>query len=148
MDLVVKYKGEENVLEVQEEDVITFPDGLVGFGDWRRFVLLEDPDEAPVAVLQSVDDLNVSLLVTDPFYVTARYSIELPTEDKELLGLARVEQGKVLCVLALKEGPVAVTANLLGPIVINPDTRTARQVILQNSHYSAQHPVLMVGGKK
>jgi len=144
MELSVRYKGEEHVLQVKEDDIILFPSGLVGFSQWRRFVLLEDPDEAPIAILQCLDDIKVCFLVTDPSYVSPNYSVQLPAEELEKLGLSRMEDSRVLCTLTLKDGPAVVTANLLGPILINPEARVARQVILQDSPYSAQHPVLMV----
>lgn len=143
-DLIVRYKGEEQVLQIDDRDVISFSDGLVGFSEWRRFVLLEDPDEAPIGVLQCIDDTAISFLVTDPWYVYNEYKPTLRSDDLSELGLDKLQDGRVLCILAAKEGPVLVTANLLGPIVINPETRSARQVILQDSPYSAQHPVLTV----
>lgn len=146
MELSVRYKGEDQVLRVNGDDVLLFPNGLVGFSNWRRFVLLEDPDEAPIAVLQCLDDTSVSFLVTDPCYVSVNYAAQPPAEELEKLGLSRIEDSRVLCILALKERPAAVTANLLGPIFINPEARVARQVILQDSPYSAQHPVLVVNG--
>ena len=148
MELIVTYKGEERALQVDDDAIIVFPNGLIGFMEWRRFVLLEDPEESPVAVLQSIDDANVSFLVTDPWCVAPDYKLELSAEDIKEINLERVEDAKVLCTLAAREGRVLVTANLLGPIVINPKARLARQVILQDSQYSAQHPVLTVDGKE
>lgn len=145
MQLSVKYKGDEQVLPVKEDDIILFPKGLVGFSQWRRFVLLEDPDEAPIGVLQSLDETNVSFLVTDPSHISPGYAVRLPSEELERLGLSRIEDARVLCILALKDGPAVVTANLLGPIFINPEARVAGQVILEDSPYSAQHPVLVRG---
>ncbi|MCL4533654.1 MAG: flagellar assembly protein FliW [Bacteroidetes bacterium] len=143
VELVISYEGEDQVLTVDDDSIISFQNGLVGFQDWKRFVLLEDPDEAPLAVLQCVDDTAASFLVTDPACVAANYRPRISMEDLQELGLARIEDGRLLCILAAKEGPVRVTANLLGPIIVNTRTRRARQVVLQDSRYSAQHPVLM-----
>lgn len=142
IELVVSYEGEEQTLTVDEESIITIEDGLIGFQQWRHFVLLEDPDEAPVAVLQCVDDLAASFLVTDPDYVASGYRPSIPTEELRSLGLAKLDEARIVCTLAAKEGPALVTADLLGPIIINTRTRAARQVVLQDSRYSARHPVL------
>ena len=147
MDLLVRYKGEEQSLQVQDRDIICFPKGLVGFMDWRRFVLLEDPEEAPVAVLQCIDDTDISFLVTNPTCVASDFRLELSAEDRSELGLARPGSERTLCILAIKRGPVAVTANLLAPVVINSETRVARQVIMEGSEYSVQHPVLVAESK-
>ena len=144
---MVKYKGEEQVLQFEDKDIISFPRGLVGFADWRRFLLLEDPDEAPVAILQCVDDTDVSFLVTDPSYVTPDYDLELAPEDIRELGLTNAERARSVCILTVRQGPVTVTANLLAPIVINSDTLVARQVIMESTHYSTRHPVLVARGK-
>lgn len=145
-ELIIRYDGEEQVLKVRDEDMITFPQGLVGFPQWNRFVLLEDPDEAPLIVLQCIDDMNVSFLATDPWFVAPDYELELSQADLSALGLAREADGRVLCILVTKEGSALVTANLIGPIVINPATKTARQIVLQSSRFSAQHPVLVAEG--
>lgn len=142
IELDVTYRGEKQVLTVDEDDVITFPEGFIGFAKWRRFVLLEDAEEAPLAVLQSVDDPSISLLVTDPWHICRDYKCEPGPGEMRALGLDRVEDARILCTLAAKEGPVSVTANLLGPIIINPRTKVARQIVLQDSPYSVQHPVL------
>lgn len=142
VELIATYKGEKKILQVDDDSVIFFPDGLVGFLQLRRFVLLEDPDEAPIAILQSIDDISSSFLVTDPWLVLPDYKPKLSPEDMDRLELKKMDDAQVLCILAAKEGRVLVTANLLGPIVINSSIRRARQVILQDSPYSAQHPVL------
>lgn len=145
-ELIVNYRGEGQVLRVDDHDIITFPDGLVGFVDWHRFVLIEDPEEAPIGVLQCLDDSGMSFLVTDPRLVAADYRPDFHPEDLESLGIESLEDARVLCILAAKDEPVRVTANLVGPIVINPRTRSARQVILEDSEYSTQHPVLVGDG--
>ena len=144
MELLVNYKGEEQVLQVEDTDVITFPSGLVGFSHWRRFVLLEDPEELPVAVLQCIDDTDVSFLVTDPACIHSDYRFDLSPEVRGELELTKPGLERTLCMLAIKERPIVVTANLLAPIVINSETHMARQVILDGSGYTAQHPVLVV----
>ena len=148
MELLVNYKGEEQVLQVEDTDVISFPSGLIGFSQWRKFVLLEDPEELPIAVLQCIDDTDVSFLVTDPVYVVSQYRFDLSPEDRRELGLTRPGLERTLCTLAIKERPVMVTANLLAPIVINSETRMARQVILDGSGYTAQHPLLVAADNR
>lgn len=147
MELAVRYKGEDQVLQIEEDDVISVPSGLVGFADWRRFVLLEDTEEPSVGVLQCLDDTDISFLVTDPTIVMPNYNLQLSLEDVRELGLTRQGSERALCILTIKKGPVIVTANLLAPIVINSETRVARQVIMEDSEYSTRHPVLVARGK-
>lgn len=146
IELVVSHKGEDQVLRIDDKDIITFPHGIVGFAECRRFVFMEDPEEAPIGVLQCIDDPGVSFLVTDPWLVAVNYRPNFRSEDLQAIGALRLEEARVLCILAAKDGPVRVTANLLGPIVINRRTLTACQIVLQDARYSAQHPVLVADG--
>ncbi len=144
IELVVRYDGVEQTLQVDEAGIICFDQGIVGFQEWRRFVLLEDPEEAPIGVLQCLDDPLASFLVIDPCHIVPDYSPAVPAEDLRALELASLAEAQLLCTLAAREGNVRVTANLMGPIVINSRTRKARQVVLQDPRYPAQYPVLTI----
>ena len=125
-----------------ERGVIVFPQGLVGCESWRRFVLQDDPDGGPVKLLQNLDDPSVGLLVIDPCLLVANYEVDLSEADARLLklnGAAAV----VYCTLTVREQPARITANLLGPLVINPSAGLGKQLVLANSGYSVQHPVLL-----
>ena len=118
-----------------DDAAIVFPDGLVGCPDWKRFVLLVDEEEdLPVAVLRSLDDPFVELLVTDPTLVEPRYRSQLP------LNAMGETDPAVYCTLTIGEDGW-ITANLMGPLVIDPLTRQGRQLVLADSSFSTRHPV-------
>jgi flagellar assembly factor FliW len=121
---------------------IVFEDGLVGCHEWKRFMLMvaDGEDELPIAVLQSLDDLEVSLLVTDPTFLDPSYSPRLTAEDRHELGLDHGMQPTLFCTLSTAHDGW-ITANLLGPLVVNPHTRRAKQVVLTETTYSTRHPV-------
>jgi flagellar assembly factor FliW len=126
-----------------QDEAIVFADGLVGCHEWKRFQLLtDDDDEEPlaVAVLQSLDFPEVSLLVTDPRLLLADYNPRLSAEDRGFLGLDDQTQATLFCTLSTAQDGW-ITANLMGPLVVNPATRRAKQVVLVDSLYSARHPV-------
>jgi hypothetical protein len=91
------------------DSCITFPLGLVGWESWKRFVLLMDDegDELPVAIMQLVDDPDVSIMVTDPSLVCAGYeeSVTLSEDDRISSGSgdARVEVSRLLEADELKQ---------------------------------------------
>jgi flagellar assembly factor FliW len=125
---------------IASELAIVFADGLVGCQDWKRFILTSDTDkEQPCAVLQSLDDPNVSLMVTDPRYLEPSFSAPLSAEDYAELGLTSEQQPQLYCTLSTGDG--WLTANLLGPLVLNPVTRRAKQVVLLDSRYTTRYPV-------
>ena len=124
------------------DPAIVFPDGLVGCPDWKRFVLLVDNEEdLPVAVLRSLDDPEVELLVTDPSFVEPDYLTDLNT--RQILGSS---DPAVYCTLTVGDDGW-ITANLMGPLVIDPSSRQGRQVVLAESGYSTRHPVVQAGAR-
>jgi flagellar assembly factor FliW len=124
-----------------EVEHIWFPRGLVGCPEWQRFRLWRDPDLPLVGILVSEDLAGVSLLVADPALVCDEYCVDLNDEDATELGIATADDAYVLVVLVAHEKPGHITANLLGPLVVNRRTGKAKQLVLGDSGYSARHPV-------
>lgn len=126
--------------------VLAFPDGLVGCQGWKNFVLLTDDEEnLPVACLQSLDEPLVRLLVTDPRLIDANYTVPLSHEDRASLDLRTSDSTVVYCTLTVGDDGL-VTANLLGPLVINARARLGRQIVLSDSGYSTREPVATLQG--
>ncbi|MFZ5571699.1 MAG: flagellar assembly protein FliW [Thermodesulfobacteriota bacterium] len=131
-------------IEVADEKVLTMPAGLAGFPGRKRFVLLEREETRPFCWFQSADDPNLSLVVMNPLLFKPDYRVELKSAIKEMSWEGdRTEDMAVYVVLTVNEnGPYRITANLIGPIVINTGRREAVQLVLYDSRYSIQHPVM------
>jgi flagellar assembly factor FliW len=128
---------------VPHDDIITFPTGLVGQPDWKRFVLLTiDEEEAGVGLLQSIDNEDLSLLVTNPTQFLPTYNVELDDADRAQLGLSANDEPLLLTTLSVHGD--SITTNLVGPLVINPNTLAAKQIVLTDSDYSTRHPLASV----
>ena len=120
---------------------IVFPEGLVGCPEWQRFVQVVDADEdLPVAILQCLDDTAVQLMVTDPVLVEPDYAAPLSNPERAALGLPSGVDPVVYCTLSVSQDG-SISANLLGPLVVNPVTRRGLQLVLTESSYSTRHPV-------
>ncbi len=120
-------------LEIDPDTLIEFPRGLPGLEGLDRFKLLHEEGHPTLFWLQSVDDPAVQLTVADPERFRVRYQIALSDEEAALLGLERPEDVQILVALYrsgedTEAGPVR--ANFLGPILINPGTRTGYQKLL------------------
>ena len=127
------------------DPTILFPQGLVGCESWKRFVLLvNDEEDLPVAVLRCVDDPNISLMITDPTLALAEYDVALTSEERAMLDLTEGEQPQLYCTLSVASDGW-LTANLLGPLAVNPRTRRAKQLVLVDSSYSTRHPIVRIG---
>lgn len=126
-------------LNYSAADVITFPEGLIGCPEWCRFLVLEDDEPGPVGILQSLDRPEVALLVVDPEHIWPGYREHL---------LLPTAQPVVVLVTLTRQPDGALTANLLGPLVIDPVQGTGRQIVLGQSDFASRHPVepgLLVG---
>ncbi|RJQ30985.1 MAG: flagellar assembly protein FliW [Peptococcaceae bacterium] len=127
-------------IEIEAERIITFPAGVPGFEELRRFVLLPEKDMEEFCWLQSVDEPEVAFLLTDPFVFFRDYSLELGEDDVCALELERKEEALVLTVVTIPGNDVRlVTANLLAPVVINTRLGLARQVVQVSSPFTTKH---------
>lgn len=141
---------ETNVLFDKEHLLVHLPDGLIGLEEWRHFILVTPQPEEPFRLLQAVDDERFSLIVIDPRHIVADYEVILTKADAQALsnqdGLYGLQlknpDMEVYCILSIQAEPFDVTANLLGPLVINRQTGLGRQVILSDSNYNPRHPVM------
>ena len=120
------------MLEASSDDVLTFPAGLPGLEDCRRWVLLADRDDQRLAWLQSLNRPDVALAVVNPRRFVPDYQLRLSRGDLAPLGLDGVEDAVVLAVVGGQydaAGRFAATLNLKAPLVVNPRRRTGRQVV-------------------
>lgn len=133
--LQTKYFGE---VEYEAGDVLHFPEGLFGFEEEQAFLLL--PFEGGgLLCLQSVKTPALAFVALNPFSLKPDYAPEL--EPAELRAFGVKEAGElgfyVLC--AVKNPVSASTVNLKCPLVVHPETREARQVIMER--YEMRHPL-------
>jgi flagellar assembly factor FliW len=124
-----------------ESEVLSFPWGLPGFGNLRRFVALSLEGQEKFVWLQSLDDLGVAIPTTDPWQIFADYDPCLPGYAASSLEIERPEEFVTLCVVVVTAGAAEMTMNLLAPIVVNLRTRTARQITLETGGYSVRTPI-------
>ncbi|MCX8117529.1 MAG: flagellar assembly protein FliW [Desulfobacterota bacterium] len=139
------------MIEIAEDQILHLPDGMIGFPDEKRFVLLKHSEESPFLWFQSVDNGHLAFVVTDPFWFQPDYDFEIDPQEAEVLELkGHPEEVQTLVVvnLHLSNGPPVITANLLGPIVINLRKRLAKQLVLYRSAYSHRHPIPLQSNQK
>jgi flagellar assembly factor FliW len=122
---------------------VVFPAGVPGFDDQRRFILMAPEAVAPLVVLQSKDNPALAFLAIPVSTVDPEYQSGIGPEDLRLLGFEgqpKPDDALFLAILSPGEGG-SLTANLLAPIVINKQTRTAVQAVRSDRRYSHQSPV-------
>jgi flagellar assembly factor FliW len=124
-----------------DQHVLTFPDGIPGFPDAERFMLVELVEDGAFQQLQSLDDPDVSLIVCVPWLFFPDYAPVLSDAEQEQLGIETQEDAIVFCPVSLEPATNEVFLNLLGPFVVNSRTRIGRQLVLAGSDYEARTPV-------
>lgn len=115
------------VLEVEEERIINFPDGLLGFPDIRRYVLMDYKD-TPLKWLQAVDDPDLAFIVTEPAVLFPDYKVRLDPATRQYLKLEKDEDLAVLMIIRV-EGE-QVIANLQGPLFLNAGSMLGAQIVV------------------
>jgi flagellar assembly factor FliW len=120
---------------------VEFPAGLVGCEGWKQFRLTPaDEPTGHFAVLECLDEPGVAFVLGDPTDFLPDYRVSLGELGRQLLGLAAGATPLVYCTLSVGDDGW-ITANLAGPIVVNPSTGTARQLVLADAEYSTRHQV-------
>lgn len=141
MRFMTKHFGE---IELGEEKIINFDNGIMGFEDYKRYTILFDIEsgEKPViSWLQSIEEPGLAIPVINPLYVREDYN---PTVEDELLtslGELNDENIIVLLSITVPSDITKMTSNLKAPFIINSDTRKGCQVIVENSDYPVKHNV-------
>lgn len=120
---------------VEEEDIITFPEGMLGFSKINKYVLVERVDDSLFMWLQAVKKPSVAFPLLEPQIFEMNYRVELAEEDRDTLQLKNLKHAKVFAIITIPSDPTKMTANLKAPIVVNLKNRLAKQVILHMADY-------------
>ncbi len=130
-------------IAVQEDKVITFPRGILGFAKNKQYLLFPHSEDSPFLWLQSVEDGDLAFVVMNPRLVKADYSLDVDQNVLNELDAKQETDLEVVCIVTIpRNDPKRMTINLLGPIIINAKSRSAVQVICDKQSYSHQHPVV------
>ncbi len=127
-------------VEIAEDRVVTFPKGLLGFQEQKRYCLLRPNDDACFFWLQCVEDPELAFVVTDPVLFVPDYSVPIRAEQSEELRLRSLEDAQVLVIVNKVDG--TLTGNLQGPLVINSSERIGEQLVLAERRWTTRHELL------
>ncbi len=130
-------------ITAQEDKVILFPKGILGFSQNKKFILFPHTEGSPFYWLQSVDDGTIAFVVMNPQLVKSDYTINIEENLLKELHAENLSELEVMCVVTIPlNQPDKMTINLLGPIIINVNKRCALQIICPDENYSHRHPIL------
>eukprot|EP01155_Anaeramoeba_flamelloides_P033021 Anaeramoba_flamelloidesa96161_9.p1 GENE.a96161_9~~a96161_9.p1 ORF type:complete len:146 (+),score=26.58 a96161_9:58-495(+) len=140
MKINTRQFGEVNI---DGEKIINMPDGIPGFRQQKRYVVLEKKDTSPFYLFQCVDEPNLSFVVMDPLRFYPEYTLAVKDFDKTIKWEFGKEELSCFVIITIPKGkPKDMTANFMAPIVINNERKEGMQLILQGSPYSHQQLLL------
>jgi len=131
-------------IEIAEDKVITFENGIIGFPDLKRFVLLHDEEKGTkvgLRFLQSVEEPGFAMPMMDPLVVKPDYNPEVDDELLKSVGKLTPDNILVLVTATVPADLTKMSVNLQGPVIINVDERKACQIILEGGMYPVKFPV-------
>ena len=133
-------------VEIADDRVITFPRGLLGFSEHKRFCLLQPAEDSAFFWLQSVEDPTLAFVVTDPSFFVPEYSVPIRAEQMGELGMSKLEDAQVFVIV--NKVDQTLTGNLQGPLVINTLTRNGEQFVLAEKRWNTRHPLVSIGARQ
>lgn len=138
MELLTKYFSN---VQYNEDEVILFKDGIFGFPDYKKYILIRfDNKNDSLICLQSIDEPNIAFVMINPYKFIKEYNILLSDTDYSELEISDSDNTLVYNICVVNDTILESTANLKCPIVVNPVTRLAKQIILEDSPYPFKYP--------
>ena len=136
-----KFFGE---VELADEKVLEFPNGLIGFENYKKFAIMYDEEskgKTRISWLQSLEEPLLALSVIDPLAIVEEYIPVIEDELLETLGNPADEDLLFLLAMTVPSDMTKVTANMKAPIIINAATKKGVQLIVENEDYPVKFSV-------
>ena len=121
--------------DVRPDAVLSFPSGILGFPECHRYIILDHDTDAPFKWLQSLDEPGLAFVILDPAYFSPDYDVQVPQES--LLEVDATDSDELIVSVLLtipSNDPTGITANLRGPLLMNPRTKLCKQLILSDDY--------------
>ena len=128
-------------IDVKEGQVITLAEGMLGFSECSRYILMDDEIGEPFMWMQSLDIPSLAFVVIDPAVILPSYHFSVKKDQIKNLETDNVEDLQVYVIVTMAANILDVTVNLQGPLVVNKSKRVGLQVVLNDPNFSTRHPL-------
>lgn len=129
-------------MKFRKDTILTFPNGMLGFGGVTEYALASLPDPAlgNFKLMQALDGSGLGFLVLPLDALPGQIQEDDLNAALEALSIKK-EDGLVLLVVTVRKTAEAtkLTVNLRAPVIIDAAARRAYQHVSQNSDYPIQH---------
>jgi flagellar assembly factor FliW len=136
---VIVKTGSFGQLTVGDDEIITIPQGLLGFPEYTKFCLVDPADDTLILWLQSMENPNIAFAMLEPKIFKPDYTARLSAVELRELRLQNINQSTVYSILTIPDDVTAMSANLKAPLVINLKEQIAKQVVLQENEFTIKH---------
>ena len=128
-------------IEYDENKVVLFPAGIIGFEEFTSFILYEREEFKPFLCLVCLDEPAIYFPLIDPQFIDKDFGSQGLLEEAKNLGLSSIDEADLYCIVTIGGDISQVTVNLRGPMLINPKRLIGKQIILIDSTYLLEHPL-------
>ena len=130
-------------LKLKSKDaIIHFDEGLIGFSEFKDFVLMENDSLAPFRLLQSLEAPEVGFLALEATALVNNYYDLVPAREWESLGVGGKTKPLAFVIVVVGSTPETSTGNFQAPLLVNYDTMVGKQIILTDSGFSVRQPLV------
>ncbi len=129
-------------IEIDERQIIEFNEGILGFDFIKKFAILDSMDKSPFKWMQALSEPDLAFVIIQPLDFIAEYELVISQIDMESVGAGTPEELLVYSIVTIPGDPSEMTANLQGPIIINPGKRKGKQAISLSEKYRVRHRIL------
>lgn len=144
MEVKTKANG---IVNVEEKQLVTFPEGLLGFEKYTKFALI-DSEYEPFIWLQSTEESHLAFLMIDPFIICNDYEADIDDATLKSVGIESPEDIIIMTLVTIPKDGSGITANFLGPVVINKKNRKCIQVVLNDNRWTTKFNIVEALKKK
>lgn len=129
-------------VEIDKSEIIIVPEGIIGFPDIKRYVILDMGKDTPFKLFQAIDEPTVGFVIIDPILFKPDYKVKIRKEDLYSLSAENLNEIVTAVIVTIPEDLYKMTANLRGPLLINLKSRLARQLVLSDDTYNTRQLII------
>lgn len=129
-------------IDIAEDKIIYFENGILGFEDYKEYTILYDSEEGErpdISWLQSLEEPSLAIPVVNPLLIKPDYNPEVEDELLKPLGNVNEDNIVVLVSITVPANVEKMTANLKAPFIINSDSKKGAQIIIDNQEYEIKY---------
>lgn len=129
-------------IEANELEIIELPQGLIGFPELKKYILLNHEKDSPFKWLQSIDDGSIAFVLINPLLFKPDYTVEVTEVEVADLDISNEEDAVISVIITMPSNPQNMTANLKAPLIFNLKNRRGKQIILNHPQYTTRHNLM------